>query len=93
MTNGPFNPGTNTPPPRTGVYGLRPGATYRVIQEIRDYYGNVFPIGMELVFVGRYFLPYHGGHTIVFQPQTMYLQEEANADVLDGLDLCLEALT
>lgn len=76
---------------KAGVYGLEPGASYRVIREIKDYYGNIFPVGMELDFVERSFVPYHGGHTVVFQPHTMFLQEQDNADVLNGLDAYLEA--
>lgn len=77
---------------KAGVHGLVAGASYRVLREIRDHYGNVFPVGMELLFVRRHFLPYHGGHTVVFQPQAMYLQEEEHADVLARLEAYLEAL-
>jgi hypothetical protein len=68
------------------VYELVKGRTYEVVREIRDYYGGVFPAGQRLVFTERHFLPYHGGHTIVFGPVSLYLQEEENGDILDRLD-------
>jgi len=49
------------------IYGLIPGAAYRVIQSFTDYYGNNFQQGELLHFRERHFLPYHGGHTIVFE--------------------------
>jgi hypothetical protein len=64
------------------VYGLIPGSQYRVMQTFRDYYGNQFREGELLRFKERHFLPYHGGHTIIFEEQTLYLQEEVNAEIL-----------
>lgn len=97
MANDQFNPGTNADALRlgvkAGVYGLNPGVTYRVIRQIKDCYGDVFPVGTELLFVRRHFLPYHGGHTLVFRPRPMYLQEDLNAEVLERLDAYLEAIT
>ncbi len=58
------------------VYGLRPNAVYEVIQEFRDYHDGHFPAGMRLTYIGRDFLPYHGGHTIRFAEATMYLQQD-----------------
>ena len=68
------------------VNDLAKGRTYEVVREIRDYYGGVFPVGQRLVFTERHFLPYHGGHTLVFGPVRVYLQEEMNADILDRLE-------
>ena len=89
-----INPGANAETRRlglkAGVYGLHPGVTYRVVREIKDHYGEVFPVGTELTFVRRNYLPYHGGHTVVFRPQPIYLQDETNADVLNALDAYLE---
>ncbi|HYW74517.1 MAG TPA: DUF3601 domain-containing protein [Pyrinomonadaceae bacterium] len=65
------------------VYNLIPGSEYRVRQSFRDYYGNEFREGELLRFKERHFLPYHGGHTIIFDARTLYLQEEANQDILD----------
>ena len=64
------------------VYGLVPGAEYRVVQSFTDYYGNRFQQGELLRFKERHFLPYHGGHTIVFNERPLYLQESENSDVL-----------
>lgn len=89
-----LNPGANEETMRlglkAGVYGLHPGETYRVIREIRDYHGGIFPVGTELTFVQRNYLPYHGGHTVVFRPRPMYLQDETDADVLNDLESYLE---
>ncbi len=65
------------------VYGLRPGREYRVLQSFTDYYGNSFQRNEVLHFKERHFLPYHGGHTIVFTERSLYLQEEQNNDILD----------
>jgi hypothetical protein len=46
------------------VYGLIPGAEYRVVQSFTDYYGNQFQQGEFLRFKQRHFLPYHGGHRL-----------------------------
>lgn len=66
------------------VYGLEQGAEYQVMQTFTDHYGNEFRHGERLRFKERHFLPYHGGHTIVFDQRPMYLQEEANALILDN---------
>jgi hypothetical protein len=68
------------------VNDLVKGRTYEVIREFRDYFGGVFEAGQRLVFTERHFLPYHGGHTIVFGPVSLLLQEEVNADILDHLE-------
>jgi hypothetical protein len=65
------------------VYTLQPGVCYEVKQAFSDHYGNQFEVGERLTFQQRHFLPYHGGHTIVFTEKTMYLQEEVNRVILD----------
>jgi hypothetical protein len=77
---------------KNGVYGLVPHAKYRVIRAITDFYGGQFAVGDVLTFVKRDFLPYHGGHTLTFEPRAIYFQDEANSDVLGSLDTYLEAL-
>jgi hypothetical protein len=64
------------------VYGLMPGAEYQVMQSFTDYYKNDFQRGEQLRFKERHFLPYHGGHTIIFDQRPLYLQEEENAAIL-----------
>ena len=95
-TVGHLNPGANEETMRlglkAGVYGLKPGVTYRVIREIKDHYGDIFLVGTELTFVQRHYLPYHGGHTVVFRPRPMYLQDETDADVLNDLESYLEVV-
>ena len=73
------------------VYDLQEGCRYRVRKDFTDYYGSRFAEGEILTYQKREFLPYHGGHTIHFGPQTLYLQEEQNADILEDLWTYLEA--
>ena len=49
-----------------------------------DYYGNSFKQGDVLRFRERHFLPYHGGHTVIFEERALYLQEKVNAEILDN---------
>lgn len=64
------------------VYGLVPGAVYVVRQPFTDHYQHTFQPGERLRFQERHFLPYHGGHTLVFPEASIYLQEEENSDLL-----------
>ena len=66
------------------VYGLIPGSEYQVMQTFTDYYKNQFQRGELLRFKERHFLPYHGGHTIMFDLRTLYLQEDENAAILSN---------
>ena len=66
------------------VYGLVQGAEYQVMQTFTDYYNNQFQRGELLRFKERHFLPYHGGHTIIFEQRPLYLQEEENAAILSN---------
>jgi len=74
------------------VYGLIPGAEYRVVQSFNDYYGNQFQLGEFLRFKERHFLPYHGGHTIVFEQKPLYLQENENADLIANFSDYIERI-
>jgi hypothetical protein len=71
------------------AYDLVKGRAYEVVRELRDFYGGVFPVGQRLVFSELHFLPYHGGYTLDFGPVSMYLQEEVNADILNGMEVYL----
>jgi hypothetical protein len=64
------------------VYTLQPGKCYEVKRAFQDYYGNSFAVGERLTFQQRHFLPYDGGHTVMFAEKTMYLQEEVNRAIL-----------
>ena len=66
------------------IYTLEKGATYVVNRTFTDFYGNVFSPGEMLTYAERHFLPYHGGHTIVFEERSIYLQEEENRDLIDS---------
>jgi hypothetical protein len=62
----PTNPTIDLAALKGTVYGLVPGAEYRVMQTFTDYYNNQFQSGEILHFKERHFLPYPGGHTIIF---------------------------
>lgn len=72
------------------VYGLVSGAEYRVVQSFRDHYSNQFERGEILRFKERHFLPYHGGHTIVFDTRSLYLQESENEELLANFSNYIE---
>lgn len=65
------------------VYGMTPGREYQVMKSFTDHYGNPFEQGERLRFKQRHFLPYHGGHTILFEERALYLQEDQNQEILD----------
>ncbi len=65
------------------VYGLMPDHEYQVLQAFTDYYGHTFELGERLHFKQRHFLPYHGGHTILFAERPLYLQEDQNSGILE----------
>jgi hypothetical protein len=65
------------------VYGMIPERQYQVMKSFTDHYGNAFEKGERLRFKQRHFLPYHGGHTIVFEGRALYLQEDQNREILD----------
>lgn len=77
---------------RLTIYRLQPQKIYRVRRTFTDYYGHVFEAGQELTFVQRNFLPHDGGHTLTFQPSSVYLQEELQREILDHLDVYLEEI-
>ncbi len=66
------------------IYGLTIKCQYQVVKSFTDYYGNSFKQGDILLFKERQFLSYHGGHTIIFEEQSLYLQEKVNAEILDN---------
>jgi hypothetical protein len=65
------------------IYTLEKDAPYIVNRGFTDFYGNVFAPGEILTYVERNFVPYHGGHTIVFRERNLYLQDEANQDIIE----------
>jgi uncharacterized protein DUF3601 len=75
------------------VYGMMPGNEYRVLQSFTDYYGNSFQRNELLRFKERHFLPYEGGHTIIFDGRTLYLQEDRNREILENFSQYLISTT
>jgi len=65
------------------IYTLVEGATYVVNKKFTDFYRSEFLPGERLIYAERHFVPYHGGHTIVFKDRNLYLQENQNQDIID----------
>ena len=76
--------------PNGTVYDLQPGARHRVKSDFTDFYGGQFKQGSILTFQKFNFVPYHGGYTIYFAEQTLYLQEDENASILQDMWAYLE---
>ncbi|MBZ0277300.1 MAG: DUF3601 domain-containing protein, partial [Anaerolineae bacterium] len=74
-------------------YRLQPGKTYRVIKTFTDHYGSVFEAGEEMKFMGRSFVPYHGGHTLGFEPSAVYFQEDQQSAIIYEFDLYFEEVS
>jgi hypothetical protein len=75
------------------IHGLVPDVVYQVQQSFTDYYGNQFQQSERLRFRERHFLPYHGGHTIVFVERSLYLQETENAVILANFSQYIARVT
>ena len=73
------------------VFNLEPGVVYEVVKPFADYYRNQFSVGEKLTYVERNYVPYHGGHTVVFRERKLYLQDDENADLIDSLGEYLTA--
>jgi hypothetical protein len=78
--SGPVQPDPNL---EGTIYGMIPDREYQVMKSFTDHYGNAFEQGERLRFKQRHFLPYHGGHTVVFEGKSLYLQEDQNREILD----------
>jgi len=68
------------------LYALERGVVYIVTKPFSDFHKQSFSAGEKLTFVERHFLPYHGGHTVVFKEKAIYLQEDENAVIIHSLD-------
>lgn len=55
------------------VYKLTQGTVIRIRKDFRDVYGGEFKEGTILHFTRREYLPYHSGHTVMFEEADMYL--------------------
>lgn len=69
---------------QNNFYRLVSGECYTVAKSFMDHYGNHFAAGEKLIFVQRHFLPYDGGHTLVFREREMYLQEDEQAEIIEN---------
>jgi hypothetical protein len=75
------------------IHNLKKGSQYSVRRDFADFYHNQFTQGERLTYVESHFLPYHGGHTVVFKERTLYLQEEENSNILGALGDYLSLIT
>jgi hypothetical protein len=66
------------------IFGLLPEQEYQVIKSFTDFRENAFERGEVLRFKERHFLPYDGGHAIIFAERSMYLQEDLNSEILEN---------
>ncbi len=72
-------------------YRLVSDECYVVVKSFTDYYANHFAAGEKLVFVQKHFLPYDGGHTLVFRERRMYLQEDEQGKIIGNFNDYLAA--
>jgi hypothetical protein len=73
------------------IHGLEEGVIYTVAKPFTDYHQNNFARGDKLTYVGRAYLPYHGGHTLFFKEQNVYLQEDDDAALIGSFHEYLTA--
>lgn len=59
------------------------GETYVVVQPFRDFRGTLVQAGDLQTYEGYSFLPYDGGFTVRFRQETLFLQEDAQAEVVE----------
>jgi len=68
------------------IHTLEEGVIYTVTKPFTDYHqGHIAP-DTKLTYVGRAYLPYHGGHTLFFKEQNIYLQEDDDAVLINSLN-------
>jgi hypothetical protein len=69
---------------------LVPGQAYRVITEFKDYDGIIHPVGERWRFVGKNFLPYEDGLTLIVEkngqnvPFRLQWRAEAQGQIIDN---------
>jgi hypothetical protein len=73
------------------IHSLEEGVVYTVTRPFTDYHQNNFTSGDKLTYVGRAYLPYHGGHTLFFKEQNIYLQEDDDAAIISSFQEYLTA--
>ena len=65
-------------------YHLPKDIVFVVVKDFTDFYGNDFAASERLIFVEKHFLPYEGGHTLVFRERKMYLQETEQREIIEN---------
>ena len=73
------------------IHTLEEGVVYVVTKPFTDYHQGGFTPGAKLTYVGRHYLPYHGGHTLFFKERNIYFQEDEDAALLDSFHEYLAA--
>jgi hypothetical protein len=69
---------------------LIPGTTYRVIAAFEDYDGSIHPVGELWRFVGKNFLPYEDGLTLLIEQDgkqgsiRLQWRDETQAPIIDA---------
>ena len=66
------------------------GETYVVVRPFRDFHGTLVQVGDRQTFEGYSFLPYDGGFTVRFRQETLYLQQEDQAEVVEHAERFLQ---
>lgn len=65
------------------ITDLVPGETYVVVQPFRDDRGTLVQTGDRQTFEGYAFLPGEGGFSVRFRQETLVLQEDRQAEVVE----------
>lgn len=67
------------------IWSLQPGVVYVVTKAFETSRGDRVAAGERLTFVGRNFVPYHGGHVLTFRERAIGFQEEDDAALIAAL--------
>ena len=80
----PSDEAEDTPVEQVRLSSLRPGRRYRVVQDFRDYDGQLLTAGTTLTFVSQDYFPYDGGRTLHFAERVVRLAEivDANDEII-----------
>lgn len=65
------------------LYRMLPGRVYEVQQDFTDHAQQTFRRGERHAFRTRHFLPYHDGHTLVFDDTVVQLQGELQREMVE----------
>jgi len=64
------------------IRSLTPGTAIRIVKTFKDCGGAQFEAGSVLHFRDRHYLPYHDGHTVIFEETTMSLCDTDDTRVI-----------